>query len=122
MQNNKIFLVAELSANHNQDKNLALKTIKAAKDSGADAIKLQTYTPDCMSIDCDLEDFRIKGTLWGGKKFYDLYQEAMTPWEWHAELFEYAQNLGLVCFSSPFSKEGVDFGKFGESYLQGSIF
>ncbi len=109
MQNNKIFLVAELSANHNQDKNLALKTIKAAKDSGADAIKLQTYTPDCMSIDCDLEDFRIKGTLWGGKKFYDLYQEAMTPWEWHAELFEYAQNLGLVCFSSPFSKEGVDF-------------
>ena len=109
MQSNKTFLVAELSANHNQDKNLALKTIKAAKDSGADAIKLQTYTPDCLTIDCDLEDFKIKGTLWGGKKFYDLYQEAMTPWEWHTELFEYAQNLGLVCFSSPFSKEGVDF-------------
>lgn len=109
MKNDKIFLVAELSANHNQDKNLALKTIKAAKDSGADAIKLQTYTPDCLTIDCDLEDFKIKGTLWGGKKFYDLYQEAMTPWEWHAELFEYVQNLGLVCFSSPFSKEGVDF-------------
>ena len=70
MQNDKIFLVAELSANHNQDKNLALKTIKAAKDSGADAIKLQTYTPDCMSIDCDLEDFRIKGTLWNGKKIH----------------------------------------------------
>lgn len=109
MQNDKFFLVAELSANHNQDKNLALKTIKAAKDSGADAIKLQTYTPDCMSIDCDLEDFRIKGTLWNGKNFYALYQEAMTPWEWHKELFDYAHSLGLVCFSTPFSKEGVDF-------------
>ena len=109
MQKNKVLLVAELSANHNQDKNLALKTIKAAKDSGADAIKLQTYTPDCMSIDCDLEDFRIKGTLWNGKNFYALYQEAMTPWEWHKELFDYAHSLGRVCLSTPFSKEGVDF-------------
>lgn len=109
MFKNKAFLVAELSANHNQDKNLAFETIKAAKDSGADAIKLQTYTPDCMTIDCSLEDFQIKGTLWNGKNFYALYQEAMTPWEWHKELFEYAQSLGLVCFSTPFSKEGVDF-------------
>ena len=109
MFKNKAFLVAELSANHNQDKNLAFEMIKAAKDSGADAIKLQTYTPDCMTIDCSLEDFQIKGTLWNGKNFYALYQEAMTPWEWHKELFEYAQSLGLVCFSTPFSKEGVDF-------------
>ena len=109
MFKNKAFLVAELSANHNQDKNLAFEMIKAAKDSGADAIKLQTYTPDCMTINCDLEDFQIKGTLWNGKNFYALYQEAMTPWEWHKELFEYAQSLGLVCFSTPFSKEGVDF-------------
>ncbi|MCI5968490.1 pseudaminic acid synthase [Helicobacter sp.] len=109
MQKNKIFLVAELSANHNQDKNLAFKTIKAAKDSGADAIKLQTYTPDCLTLDCDLEDFKIKGTLWEGKNFYALYKEAMTPWEWHKELFDYAKELGLMCFSSPFSKEAVDF-------------
>ena len=109
MFKNKAFLVAELSANHNQDKNLAFETIKAAKDSGADAIKLQTYTPDCMTIDCSLEDFQIKGTLWNGKNFYALYQEAMTPWEWHKELFGYAQSLVLVCFSTPFSKEGVDF-------------
>ncbi|MBX7491530.1 pseudaminic acid synthase [Helicobacter turcicus] len=109
MQNDKIFLVAELSANHNQDKNLALQTIKAARDSGADAIKLQTYTPNCLTLDCDLEDFKIKGTLWEGKNFYALYKEAMTPWEWHKELFDYAKELGLVCFSSPFSKEAVDF-------------
>lgn len=109
MQENKVFLVAELSANHNQDKALALETIKAAKYSGADAIKLQTYTPDCLTIDCALDDFKIKGTLWEGKNFYALYKEAMTPWEWHKELFEYAKELGLVCFSSPFSKKGVDF-------------
>ncbi|CAM2771534.1 pseudaminic acid synthase [Helicobacter burdigaliensis] len=105
----QVFLVAELSANHNQDKNLALKTIKAAKESGANAIKLQTYTPECLSINCSKEDFKIKGTLWEGKNFYELYKEAMTPWEWHEELFLYARSLGLVCFSSPFSKKGVDF-------------
>lgn len=110
MENFKeVFLVAELSANHNQDKQLALETIKAAKLSGANAIKLQTYTPDCMSLDCDRGDFKIKGTLWEGKNFYALYKEAMTPWEWHEELFSYAKSLGLVCFSSPFSKKGVDF-------------
>lgn len=109
MRKDRIFLVAELSANHNQDKTLALQTIKAAKDSGADAIKLQTYMPDCLTLDCDLKDFRIQGTLWEGRKFYDLYQEAMTPWEWHKDLFAYAHELGLICFSSPFSKEGVDF-------------
>lgn len=109
MEKDKIFLVAELSANHNQDKSLAMQTIKAAKDSGADAIKLQTYTPDCLTIDCDRDDFCIEGTLWAGKKLYDLYQEAMTPWEWHQELFDYAHEIGIVCFSSPFSKKGIDF-------------
>ncbi|MDE5603614.1 MAG: pseudaminic acid synthase [Helicobacter sp.] len=109
MEKRKVFLVAELSANHNQSKELALKTIKAAKDAGADAIKLQTYTPDCMTLNCDLESFKIKGTLWEGKKLYHLYKEVMTPWEWHKELFAYAKDLGLICFSSPFSKEAVDF-------------
>lgn len=103
------FLVAELSANHNQDKNLALKTIKAAKVSGASAIKLQTYTPQCMTIDSKLDYFKIKGTIWNDRNYYELYKEAMTPWEWHRELFDYANELGLVCFSTPFSKEGVDF-------------
>lgn len=109
MQKNKVLLVAELSANHNQNKEIALKTIKAAKESGADAIKLQTYTPECLTLDSHLEYFKIQGTLWEGKNFYQLYKEAMTPWEWHSDLFSYAQELGMICFSSPFSKEAVDF-------------
>lgn len=109
MQKNRIFLVAELSANHHQSKDIALKTIKAAKESGADAVKLQTYTPECLTLNCNSKYFQIQGTLWKGKNFYQLYQEAMTPWEWHKELFEYAKELGIICFSSPFSKEGVDF-------------
>lgn len=109
MQKNRIFLVAELSANHHQSKDIALKTIKAAKESGADAVKLQTYTPECLTLNCNSKYFQIQGTLWEGKNFYQLYQEAMTPWEWHKDLFEYAKELGIICFSSPFSKEGVDF-------------
>ncbi|WP_104719695.1 pseudaminic acid synthase [Helicobacter pullorum] len=109
MQKNRIFLVAELSANHHQSKDIALKTIKAAKESGADAVKLQTYTPECLTLNCNSKYFQIQGTLWKGKNFYQLYQEAMTPWEWHKDLFEYAKELGIICFSSPFSKEGVDF-------------
>lgn len=109
MQKNRIFLVAELSANHHQNKDIALKTIKAAKESGADAVKLQTYTPECLTLNCNSKYFQIQGTLWEGKNFYQLYQEAMTPWEWHKDLFEYAKELGIICFSSPFSKEGVDF-------------
>lgn len=109
MQKNQIFLVAELSANHHQSKDIALKTIKAAKESGADAVKLQTYTPECLTLNCNSKYFQIQGTLWEGKNFYQLYQEAMTPWEWHKDLFEYAKELGIICFSSPFSKEGVDF-------------
>ncbi|HJF83556.1 pseudaminic acid synthase [Helicobacter pullorum] len=109
MQKNRIFLVAELSANHHQSKDIALKTIKAAKESGADAVKLQTYTPECLTLNCNSKYFQIQGTLWEGKNFYQLYQEAMTPWEWHKDLFEYAKESGIICFSSPFSKEGVDF-------------
>ena len=109
MQKNRIFLVAELSANHHQSKDIALKTIKAAKESGADAAKLQTYTPERLTLNCNSKYFQIQGTLWEGKNFYQLYQEAMTPWEWHKDLFEYAKELGIICFSSPFSKEGVDF-------------
>lgn len=104
------FIIAELSANHNQDINIAKKTIKAAKESGADAIKLQTYTPDTMTIDCDNEYFQIKqGTVWDGGTLYKLYEKAYTPWKWHKELKEYAENLGLIFFSTPFDKSATDF-------------
>jgi pseudaminic acid synthase len=105
------FIVAELSANHNQQLKLAVETIRAAKRAGADAIKLQTYTPDTLTIDCDNEYFRglLKGTIWEGQKFYDLYKTAFTPWEWHEELFRVANEEGIICFSSPFDKTAVDF-------------
>ena len=104
------FIIAELSANHNQNINIAIDTIRAAKKCGADAIKLQTYTPDTLTIKCSNQYFQIKqGTLWDGKTLYDLYKEAYTPWEWHEELFEVAQDEGLICFSSPFDKTAVDF-------------
>lgn len=107
---NRAFIIAELSANHNHDKEVAIKTIKAAKECGADAIKLQTYTPDTLTIDCDNEYFRIsQGTLWDGRTLYNLYQEAYTPWEWHADLFKVANDNGLICFSSPFDHTAVDF-------------
>lgn len=110
MKNSKTFIIAELSCNHNQDFDLALKTIKAMKESGADAVKLQTYTADTITIDCDNEYFKIKGnTLWDGKTLYELYQEAYTPWEWQPKLMEYAKELGIICFSSPFDKTAVDF-------------
>jgi len=105
-----VFIIAELSANHNGNLQVALDTIKAAKEIGANAIKLQTYTADTLTLDCDKDDFIIKGgTLWDGKKLYDLYKEAYTPWEWHKELFEYARGLGLDIFSTPFDKSAVDF-------------
>lgn len=106
----KALIVAELSANHNGKKQVAIDTIKAAKRSGADAIKLQTYTADTITLDCKKDDFKIKqGTLWDGKYLYDLYKEAYTPWEWHEELFHVANEEGLICFSSPFDKTAVDF-------------
>jgi pseudaminic acid synthase len=105
----KLFIIAELSANHNGNKQVAIDTIRAAKQVGADAIKLQTYTPDTITIDCDNEYFQIKEGLWKGKTLYELYGEAYTPWEWHEELFKVAREEGLVCFSSPFDKTAVDF-------------
>ena len=105
-----VFIVAELSANHLQNFDLALKTIEAMKEAGADAVKLQTYTPDTITIDSKKDYFRIKqGTLWDEKYFYELYKEAYTPWDWHPKLFEFAKELGLICFSSPFDKTAVDF-------------
>ena len=107
---NRCFIIAELSANHGNDINIAKRTIKAAKESGADAIKIQTYTPDTMTIDCENEYFKInQGTIWDGRYLYDLYKEAYTPWEWQMELKEYANNIGLVFFSTPFDKSAVDF-------------
>lgn len=105
-----VFIIAELSANHLQNFDLAVKTVKAIKEAGADAVKLQTYTPDTITIDSDNEYFQIKqGTLWDGKTLYQLYQEAYTPWEWQPELKKLAEDLGLICFSSPFDKTAVDF-------------
>ncbi len=105
-----MIIVAELSANHKKNIITAKKTIKAIYESGADAVKIQTYTPDTMTIDCDNEYFRInQGTLWDGRTFYDLYKEAYTPWEWHKELSDYAESLGLTFFSTPFDKTSVDF-------------
>ena len=107
---NNCFIIAELSANHNQDINLALKTIHAAKESGADAIKIQTYTADTLTIDCDNDYFKLNhGTIWDGRTLYDLYKEAYTPWEWHKELRDYAHELGLIFFSTPFDFTAVDF-------------
>ncbi|MFG5097272.1 pseudaminic acid synthase [Campylobacter lari] len=107
--NKKVFIIAELSANHANDLQTALKTIQAAKKAGADAIKIQTYTPDSLTLNCDKKDFIIEGGLWHGRKLYELYEEAKTPYEWHESLFECAKNEGLICFSSPFSKEDVNF-------------
>jgi pseudaminic acid synthase len=104
-----VFIIAELSANHNGSLETALETIKAAKRAGADCVKLQTYTAETITIDSDNEDFRIKGTIWENKKLFDLYKEAYTPWEWHQQLFDAARNEGLVCFSSPFDSTAVDF-------------
>lgn len=106
----KVFIIAELSANHNGSLETALKTITAMKESGADAIKLQTYTPDTITLDCDSDMFTIsQGTLWDKRKFHDLYAEAMTPWEWHKQLFDHAKRLGMEAFSSPFDPTAVDF-------------
>jgi len=108
--NYPVLIVAELSANHRQDIELAKDTIYAMKESGADAVKLQTYTPDTITINCSNKYFQIKqGTLWDGKTLYELYQEAYTPWEWHYELKELSEKLGLIFFSTPFDKTAVDF-------------
>jgi pseudaminic acid synthase len=102
------YVIAELSANHNGSIERAKESITAAKLSGASAVKIQTYTADTMTIDCNLDDFMIKGGLWDGYQLYDLYKEAETPFEWHAEIFEHARNCDITIFSSPFDETAVD--------------
>ena len=110
LSKNETYIIAELSANHGGEIAIAKASIKAAKEVGANAVKLQTYTADTLTLNSDKEDFIIKGgTLWDDKKLYDLYKEAYLPWEWHAELFAYAKELGIDIFSSPFDKTAVDF-------------
>lgn len=104
----KTMIVAELSANHGHKLEIAKQTIKAAAEAGADAVKLQTYKPESLTLDVDNEDFVLKGGLWDGERLFDLYRKAFTPYEWHAELFDYARSLGLICFSTPFDKKAVD--------------
>ena len=106
--NHPPFIIAELSANHNGSLDRALETIDAAKECGADAIKLQTYTPDTMTIDCDRPGFMIEGGLWDGYKLYDLYRWAHTPYDWHRAMFEHARKIGITVFSTPFDETAVD--------------
>ncbi len=109
-ENNPVYIIAELSANHNQNQDLALKTIDAIKEAGADAVKLQTYRPETMTMDIDSPLFLTRpDSLWAGRKLYDLYKEAYTPWEWHPRLQEHTRDLGLHFFSSPFDRAAVDF-------------
>ena len=108
-RDSKAFIIAELSANHNGSLETAIETVRAAKRAGADAIKLQTYTADTITIDSRKEDFIIKGTIWEGRNLHDLYSEAYTPWEWHERLMEVAKEEGLECFSSPFDPTAVEF-------------
>ena len=104
----KPYIIAELSANHNGDINRALETISIMKECGADAVKIQTYTADTLTIDCDKEDFKIKGGLWDGYNLYDLYKWAHTPFEWHKTIFEHAHSIGITIFSTPFDETAVD--------------
>ncbi len=105
----KTFIVAELSANHGHKLDVALESVRAVKEAGVDAVKIQTYTADTITLNCDADDFKVKGTLWDGRTLYDLYQEAFTPWEWHQAIFDEAKKCGLICFSTPFDKTAVDF-------------
>lgn len=105
----RTFIVAEMSGNHGGKLENALKTVHAVKETGADAIKLQTYTADTITLNCDADDFVVKGTaLWNDERLYDLYCEAYTPWEWHKAIFEEAKKIGLMCFSTPFDETAVD--------------
>jgi pseudaminic acid synthase len=102
------YIIAELSANHNGKLETAMRIIEEAKKAGADAVKLQTYRPDTITLDCNDEDFRVQGGLWDGRTLYDLYGEAHMPWEWHAPLFNHAHKLGITIFSTPFDNTAVD--------------
>lgn len=107
-RNQPPYVIAELSANHNGKLETALKIIDEAAKAGADAVKLQTYRPDTITLDSDAEEFRIKGGLWDGRTLYELYEEAHMPWEWHKPLFEHAKKVGIPIFSSPFDTTAVD--------------
>ncbi|RBP69257.1 pseudaminic acid synthase [Marinobacter nauticus] len=102
------YIIAEMSANHNGNIETAFRIIEEAKKAGADAVKIQTYTPDTITLNSDLPDFQIKGGLWDGKTLYELYEWAHTPWEWHKPMFEHARKLGITMFSSPFDTTAVD--------------
>lgn len=104
-----VFIIAEISCNHLQKKEYALKLIEEAKKAGADAVKFQTYTPDTLTINCNNEYFQLKGTIWEGKNLYELYQEAHTPWDWFPELFEKAKEEKIICFSSVIDETGLEF-------------
>lgn len=104
-----VFIIAELSANHNGNIEIAIESIRGAKRAGADCIKLQTYTADTLTINSDKKDFIIEGTIWDGRNLYSLYEEAFTPWEWHEELFKVAKEENIEIFSSPFDNSAVDF-------------
>ena len=107
--NKKCLIIAELSANHDGDIEIAKETIRAAKRAGADAVKIQTYTSDTLTLDCKTDDFKVQGgTLWDGSYLHELYKDASLPWEWHKELFDLAKKEGLICFSTPFDNSAVD--------------
>lgn len=105
----KTFIIAEMSANHNHRKEIAIETIKAAKKAGADAIKIQTYSSETETLDCDKPDFRVGKGLWDGETYFSLYRKADTPWKWHEELYHVAKEEGLICFTTPTNKETIDF-------------
>lgn len=105
---NAPYIIAELSANHNGKLDMAMRLVEVAANAGADAVKLQTYRPDTITLDCDSDDFKIKGGLWDGRTLYELYEEAHMPWEWHLPLFDHARKLGITIFSSPFDSTAVD--------------
>jgi N-acetylneuraminate synthase len=102
------YVIAEVSANHNGKLETAMRIIEEAQKAGADAAKLQTYKPDTITLDCDSEDFKIRGGLWDGRTLYELYEEAHMPWEWHKPLFEHARKVGITLFSSPFDNTAID--------------
>ena len=107
---NKVYIVAELSANHGQKLENALASVRAAKAAGADAIKIQTYTADTITLDCNKPDFQVNsGTMWDGVTLHQLYEQAYTPWEWHKAIFDEAKRVGIDCFSTPFDKSSVNF-------------
>lgn len=107
-RNNKPYFIAEVSANHGGDIEQAKATILMAKECGADAVKIQTYTPDTMTLNCPQDDFKVKGGLWDGTTLYDLYQEAHTPYEWHKPLFQYAKDIDITLFSTPFDESAIE--------------